>query len=59
LQIYYDGQLKKLCDSIEALESRVEQLEASKERPQKVEADVFVTKDSLKKVRNAIMNIFR
>ena len=68
MQTHYDAQLKQLCDAIAELESRIERLEslASNPEPRKanspapaVAADIFITKSSLKKVRDAIMNIFR
>lgn len=68
LQTHYDAQLKQLCDAIAELESRIERLEslASNPEPRKanspapaVAADIFITKSSLKKVRDAFMSIFR
>ena len=39
---------------------RVERLEQERtEKPQKVEAEVHLNKDSLRKVRDAIVNMFR
>lgn len=56
-----------MCDVVTALDARVERLEVlfTKEEKQKdaapptVAAEVYVTKASLKKVRDAIMNMFR
>ena len=64
LQFHYDGQLQQICDAITALEIRVEQLEAIVQKngsatPPPVAAEVVVTKDSLRKVREAIANLFR
>lgn len=67
LQIHYDAQLQQMCDIITALDARVERLEVlfTKAEKQKeaatpaVAAEVYVTKASLKKVRDAIMNMFR
>jgi len=57
----------QICNAISALELRVERLEASsakagtgsKEASRSVEADIHITKDSLKKVRETIKNLFR
>jgi hypothetical protein len=58
LQINRDG------EALESLERRVRRLEeavfkAPEGVKKKVEAEVVVTKDSLRKVRDAIMNLFR
>ena len=67
LQFHYDAQLQQMCDAITALDARVERLEALFEKAEKhkdaapptVAAEAYVTKDSLKRVRDAIMNMFR
>ncbi len=67
LQVHYDAQLQQMCDAITALDARVERLEAlfmeeekrKEAAPPTVAAEVCVTKASLKKVRDAIMNMFR
>lgn len=61
---YNDQRFRELLEAIEALEKRVTRLEdAVLKKPEgttkQVEADVVVTKDSLRKVRDAIMNLFR
>ena len=61
---FNDQRFRELLEAIEALEKRVTRLEdAVFKKPEgttkQVEADVVVTKDSLRKVRDAIMNIFR
>ena len=61
---YYDQQFNRMLEALEALERRVTRLEeavvkAPEGAKKKVEAEVVVTKDSLRKVREAIMNLFR
>ena len=61
---YYDQQFNRMPEALEALERRVTRLEeavfkAPEGAKKKVEAEVVVTKDSLRKVRDAIMNLFR
>lgn len=61
---FNDQRFRELLEAIEALEKRVTRLEdAVFKKPEgttkQVEADVVVTKDSLRKVRDAIMNLFR
>ena len=61
---YYDQQFNRMLEALEALERRVTRLEeavfkAPVGAKTKVEAEVVVTKDSLRKVRDAIMNLFR
>ena len=63
VQAHYDGQFKAMAEALDALEQRITRLEAEvlhdgKKSPQ-VEAEIIVTKASLKKVRDAIMNMFR
>ena len=63
-----NAELKNIYDAISALESRVERMEAAtppsngnskKDKLELVEADLYVTKDSLKKLKKSIMNMFR
>ena len=66
-----NAELKNIYDALSALESRVERMEAAsaatppsnsngkKNKPELVEADLFVTKDSLKKLKKSIMDMFR
>ena len=61
---YYDRQFNRMLEALESLERRVTRLEeavfkATEGAKKKVEAEVVVTKDSLRKVRDAIMNLFR
>lgn len=61
---FNDQRFRELLEAIEALEKRVTRLEeavfkAMEKATKQVEADVVVTKDSLRKVRDAIMNLFR
>ena len=61
---YYDQHFNRMLEALEALERRVTRLEeavfkAPEGAKTKVEAEVVVTKDSLRKVRDAIMNLFR
>ena len=61
---YYDRQFNRMLEALESLERRVARLEeavfkAPEGAKKKVEAEVVVTKDSLRKVRDAIMNLFR
>ena len=61
---YYDRQFNRMLEALESLERRVTRLEeavfkAPERAKKKVEAEVVVTKDSLRKVRDAIMNLFR
>ena len=61
---YYDQQFNRMLEALEALERCVTRLEeavfkAPEGAKKKVEAEVVVTKDSLRKVRDAIMNLFR
>ena len=60
IQLYYDGILLKQNEIIEELTRRVDRLEktvAIKQSP--FEADIIATKDSLQKLKKAIMGIFR
>ena len=60
IQFYYDGILLKQNEIIEELTRRVDRLEktvAIKQSP--FEADIIVTKNSLQKLKKAIMGIFR
>ena len=61
--MYYDCQIKALLDVIEALEQRVASLEQKVSNSEKknpdMQVELSVTKASLKKVREAIMNVFR
>ena len=60
IQFYYDGILLKQNEVIEELTRRVEKLEkmvAVKQSP--FEADIIATKDSLQKLKKAIMGVFR
>ena len=63
IQMYYDCQIKALLDVIEALEQRVSSLEQKVSNSEKknpdMQVELSVTKASLKKVREAIMNVFR
>ena len=66
-----NDELKNIYDALSALESRVERMEAAsattppsnsngkKNKPELVEADLYVTKDSLRKLKKSIMNMFR
>ena len=63
VQTHYDGQFKAMAEALDVLEQRVTRIEQAvlqdeKKQPQ-LEAEVYVTKASLKKVRDAIMGIFR
>ena len=63
VQAHYDGQFKAMAEALAVLEQRVTRIEQAvlqdeKKQPQ-LEAEVYVTKASLKKVRDAIMGIFR
>ena len=60
LQLYYDGILLKQNEIIDALVQRVEKLEQntpSKKNP--FEVDVVATKESLRKLKETILGIFR
>ena len=60
LQFYYDGILLKQNEMIESLVQRVEKLEQSvppKRNP--FEVDVVATKESLRKLKETILGIFR
>lgn len=60
LQFYYDGILLKQNEMIEFLVQRVEKLEQntpSKKNP--FEVDVVATKESLRKLKETILGIFR
>ena len=60
LQFYYDGILLKQNEIIDALVQRVEKLEQNvptKRNP--FEVDIVATKESLRKLRDTIMGIFR
>lgn len=60
LQFYYDGILLKQNEIIDALVQRVEKLEQntpSKKSP--FEVDVVATKESLRKLKETILGIFR
>lgn len=63
IQMYYDCQIKALLDVIEALEQRVASLEQKVSNSEKknpdMQVELSVTRASLKKVREAIMNVFR
>lgn len=66
-----NGELKNIYDALTALETRVERLEAitaaappsngssKKNKPEPVEAELYVTKESLKKLKQSIMNMFK
>ena len=63
VQAHYDGQFKAVAEALDVLEQRVTRIEQAvsqdeKKHPQ-LEAEVYVTKASLKKVRDAIMSMFR
>ena len=63
VQAHYDGQFKEMAEALDVLEQRVTRIEQAvlqdeKKHPQ-LEAEVYVTKASLKKVRDAIMSMFR
>ena len=60
LQFYYDGILLKQNEIIDALVQRVEKLEQNaptKRNP--FEVDIVATKESLEKLKKAILGIFR
>ena len=60
IQQYYDGILLKQNEIIDALVQRVEKLEQntpSKKNP--FEVDVVATKESLRKLKETILGIFR
>lgn len=60
IQFYYDGILLKQNEIIEELTRRVDRLEktvAVKQSP--FEVDIVATKDSLQKIKKAIMGLFR
>ena len=60
IQLYYDGILLKQNEIIEELTRRVDRLEktvAIQQSP--FEADIIATKDSLQKLKKAIMGVFR
>ena len=63
LQAHYDNRFKAILDYLEQLEKRIADLENAKsslgEKNPRVEAELVVTKESLKKVRDAIMSFFR
>ena len=63
LESHYDNQFKAIIDALEDLEKRISELEKAKSCPgqnnPRIEAELTVTKASLKKVRDAIMNFFR
>ncbi|MBQ8617868.1 MAG: hypothetical protein IJ418_10240 [Clostridia bacterium] len=64
-------ELKNIYDALTALENRVERLESTtaatppsnssskKSKPEPVEAELYVTKESLKKLKQSIMNMFK
>ena len=64
-----NDELKNIYDALSALESRVERMEAASAATQpssnngskkpEVEADLYVTKDSLRKLKKSIMNMFK
>ena len=60
LQFYYDGILLKQNEIIDALVKRVEKLEQrvpTKRNP--FEVDIVATKESLRKLKDTILGIFR
>ena len=60
IQFYYDGILLKQNEAIEELTRRVDRLEktvAVKKSP--FEVDIVATKDSLQKLKKAIIGVFR
>ena len=60
IQFYYDGILVKQNEIIEELTRRVDRLEQTVTvKKQPFEADLIATKDSLQKLKNAIMGVFR
>ena len=63
LQAHYDNRFKAILDYLEQLEKRIADLENAKSSPgekkPRVEAELVVTKESLKKVRDAFMSFFR
>ena len=64
-----NAELKNIYDAISVLESRVERMEAASaatppsintgSKKPEVEADLYVTKDSLRKLKKSIMNMFK
>lgn len=66
-----NSELKNIYDALTALETRVERLEtitaaappsnssSKKSKPEPVEAELYVTKESLKKLKQSIMNMFK
>ena len=61
---FHDQRFRELLEALESLEKRVARLEEvvfnKPERTTKqVEADIVVTRESLRKVRDAFMSLFR
>ena len=60
IQFYYDGILLKQNEVIEELTRRVDRLEKTIAIKKSLfEVDIVATKDSLQKIKKAIMGIFR
>ena len=60
IQFYYDGILLKQNEIIEELPRRVDRLEKTVTITQSpFEVDIVATKDSLQKLKKAIMGVFR
>ena len=60
LQFYYDGILLKQNEIIDALVKRVEKLEQNTPSKKNLfEVDVVATKESLQKLKETILGIFR
>ena len=60
IQFYYDGILLEQNEIIEELTRRVDRLEKTVEiQKSPFEADIIATKDSLQKLKKAIMGVFR
>ena len=60
IQFYYDGILLEQNEIIEELTRRVDRLEKTVTiKRQPFEADIIATKDSLQKLKKAIIGVFR
>lgn len=63
LQAHYDNRFKAILDYLEQMEKRIADLENAKscpgEKNPRAEAELVVTKESLKKMRDAFMSFFR
>ena len=60
LQLHYDSIFMKQNEVIENLVREVEELKRQvAAKPQQIEVEVVPTKNSMKKLRDAIMGVFR